>query len=110
MDRLSSSAKRVIEDGEALVSAASAYELSAKAIRGKLPGLENLTEQFEAICQEQAFGFLPIHVSHALAAAGLTTDHRDPFDRLIAAQSFVEDLAIVTLDPAFKQFGCKTIW
>jgi PIN domain nuclease of toxin-antitoxin system len=108
--RLSHTARDIIENGEIYISAASAYELAAKAVRGKLPGFEKISAEFEEICTKQNFMFLPITVPHALAAANLMIEHRDPFDRLIAAQSFVEDLPLVTVDPAFKLFGCKTIW
>ncbi len=109
-DRLSSTARDIIENGEIYVSAASAYELAAKAVRAKLLGFEKIGVEFEGICAVQKFVTLSITVPHALVAANLTTDHRDPFDRLIAAQSLVEDLAVVTVDPAFRLFGCKTIW
>jgi PIN domain nuclease of toxin-antitoxin system len=108
--RLSSQARDIIENGEIFVSAASAYELAAKAVRAKLPGFEKISVDFETICAAHNFVLLPITIPHALTAANLTTDRRDPFDRLIAAPSLVEDLTIVTFDPAFKPFGCKTIW
>jgi PIN domain nuclease of toxin-antitoxin system len=77
---------------------------------GKLSGLEKIGVDFEAVCTAENFALLPITMPHALAAAILTTDPRDPFDRLIAAQSLIEDLRVVTIDPAFRLFGCKTIW
>jgi PIN domain nuclease of toxin-antitoxin system len=40
----------------------------------------------------------------------LVCDHGDPFDRIIAAQALIEGMTIVTRDPVFAAFGCKTLW
>ncbi len=95
---------------EIFVSAASAYELAAKVRRGKLPEAEVLIRDFEKMCMAQRFTLLPITVSHALRAASFEQEHRDPFDRLIAAQSLLDELPVITIDPALADFGCKVIW
>lgn len=110
VDRLSPLARAAIEENNAFVSAVTAYELGIKFATGRLPAFQSIEDRFEMLCAEQNFSMLAIDVSHALTAAKLSLAHRDPFDRLLAAQSIVEDLAIVTIDPAFKLFGCKTIW
>ncbi len=110
LGRLSPSAREAIEDNDAFVSAVTAYELGIKFVSGRLPSFQALEGRFEMLCAEQNFNLLAVEVPHALAAAKLPLAHRDPFDRLLAAQSLVDDLAIVTIDPAFKLFGCKTIW
>jgi PIN domain nuclease of toxin-antitoxin system len=53
---------------------------------------------------------LPITLDHALAAGSLPGLHRDPFDRMLIAQSQLEAIPIVTLDPAFSEFPIDTIW
>jgi PIN domain nuclease of toxin-antitoxin system len=45
-----------------------------------------------------------------MRAGLLTGEHRDPFDRLIAAQALIEGLTVITRDPAFTAFGCDVIW
>lgn len=110
VERLSPLARAAIVENDAFVSAVTAYELGIKFATGKLPAFQAIDDQFEMLCAEQDFSLLAVDVSHALAASKLPLVHRDPFDRLLAAQSLVEGLAIVTLDPAFKLFGCKTIW
>jgi PIN domain nuclease of toxin-antitoxin system len=40
----------------------------------------------------------------------LAARHRDPFDRILAAQALLEDLPLVTNDPAFAGFGVKLLW
>jgi len=53
---------------------------------------------------------LPIELRHALAVENLPVYHRDPFDRLLVAQSQTDGLPIVTADPLFNHYGVKTIW
>jgi PIN domain nuclease of toxin-antitoxin system len=109
-NRLSAKAKSTIETQEIFVSAATAYELAVKMRRGNLPESDELIRNFESICNDQRFKFLSITVRHALHAAGLDDEHRDPFDRLIAAQSLVENIPVITVDPAIHKFGCNVIW
>jgi PIN domain nuclease of toxin-antitoxin system len=47
---------------------------------------------------------------HALHAGSYALAHRDPFDRLLAAQAELEGLTLVTRDPAFAEFPCETLW
>ena len=58
----------------------------------------------------QGFVQLPITVDHAQRAGGLPGPHRDPFDRMLIAQSQAEDLPLVTIDPVFGHYGTKIIW
>lgn len=53
---------------------------------------------------------LPVHYRHALAAAALPMRHKDPFDRMLAAQCLAEGLPCVTRDPAFAEYGVEAIW
>jgi len=53
---------------------------------------------------------LPITLDHLLAFEGLPLHHRDPFDRMLIAQSAEESLPIITSDPLFKQYAVETIW
>ena len=108
--RLSEPAITAINGGEVLVSAVTAYELGIKFAIGRLPVFEVLDRHFEEACSEHGFDLLPVSAKHALAAARLPIVHRDPFDRLLAAQSIVEDIPLVTVDAAFRHFGCKTLW
>jgi PIN domain nuclease of toxin-antitoxin system len=109
-ERLSKPAKLAISGGDVLVSAVTAYELGIKFALGRLPVFEVLEQHFEEACFEQGFELLPVSTTHALAAARLPIVHRDPFDRLLAAQSMVEETPLVTVDAAFRYFGCETVW
>ncbi|MEI9851340.1 MAG: type II toxin-antitoxin system VapC family toxin [Sphingomonas sp.] len=59
-----------------------------------------------------AAGFkpLPISFAHATRAGSYENDHRDPFDRLLAAQAELEDLVLMTNDRALAAFPCRTLW
>ena len=53
---------------------------------------------------------LEIKSIHALQAAALPMHHRDPFDRMLIAQSQIEQLPILTTDSAFDKYNIKVIW
>jgi PIN domain nuclease of toxin-antitoxin system len=57
-----------------------------------------------------AFESLDISVLHALRAGRLPGTHRDPFDRMLAAQARIEDLPIVSNDRVFDVYGVTRIW
>jgi|ERR1700733_1084348 PIN domain nuclease of toxin-antitoxin system len=110
--QLSKTARKTIEDGanEVFFSAASAWELAIKNQLGKLR-LPNTPEAFVSE-QLQLNGFRPlsITVSHSLHTASLPAIHRDPFDRILVAQSQLEQFAIVTTDRFIRQYEVSTIW
>jgi PIN domain nuclease of toxin-antitoxin system len=53
---------------------------------------------------------LPISLDHALAAAVLPGPHRDPWDRIMTAQALIEGMTVVTVDPAFGDYGVPVLW
>lgn len=111
-DRLSALARSVIMDQatEVFVSAASAWEIAAKQRLGKLDRLPSATEQFSELAAADGFVHLAISHLHALRAGGYGTEHRDPFDRMLAAQGELESLPLVTRDQAFTAFEVDTLW
>jgi PIN domain nuclease of toxin-antitoxin system len=56
------------------------------------------------------FRELPIHFRHVAALRALPDHHRDPFDRLIVAQARVDELTLVTADPALPPYGVRHLW
>lgn len=60
--------------------------------------------------QELGFFSLPITTEHAIKAGALAGAHRDPFDRMLMAQSILENLSLVSNEKIFDQFGVKRIW
>ena len=92
------------------VSAASAWEISTKVRIGKWPEAVGLAGLFLGVIEANGFEPLAITVRHAAHAGALAVEHPDPFDRMLAAQAELDDMAIVTLDPAFARFNVSVIW
>ncbi|MFM8844357.1 MAG: type II toxin-antitoxin system VapC family toxin [Gammaproteobacteria bacterium] len=110
--RLSGTAREVIagSENEVFVSAASIWEMRTKQRLGKLPLIPDLGVHVGDLLQKSRFTVLDIGWRHALAAGGYPADHRDPFDRMLAAQSALEALPLVTRDPVFSAFGNPCLW
>lgn len=109
---LSSTARAAIADAdnEILVSAVSAMEVCTKHRLGKLPSAARLAQDFEAIVDAQGFLELPIFIRHGKLAGGLQAAHKDPFDRLLIAQALSEDVALVSNEAVFDDFGVARVW
>lgn len=110
--RLTKKARKAIATPEepCFLSAASWWEMAIKISLGRL----TLAEGVDRFVAEQMAinGLLPLPVTlpHAGRVSTLPFHHRDPFDRLLAAQALVEELAIVSADPVFRRYGVKRIW
>ena len=93
-----------------LVSAASAWEIATKVRLGKLPGAEALEREFVEVMDHAGYTLLAIDVESALRAGRLIAEHRDPFDRMIAAQALASDIPILSTDARLDTFGVRRIW
>ena len=94
----------------ASVSAASAWEICTKVRIGKLPTAHDLCEDFPGFVARHGFEALAITVEHGRLAGRMAGAHKDPFDRMLAAQALIEDVPIITNDAAFVGFGVKVVW
>ena len=107
--RLSPEARRAIRDArdveEVFVSAVTAWEVAIEIALGRLRPLRTV----EDAVRESGFVELPITFRHAARVASLPSHHRDPFDRLLAAQAEIERLTLVTRDPAFEPYGISLL-
>lgn len=92
------------------VSPISAMEIATKHRVGKLPGVENVLATFDEALQADGFLSLPLLNVHARLAGSILGEHRDPFDRLLAAQAIVEGLMLVSSDTAFDALGARRLW
>ena len=110
--QLSAKARALIADpgNTVLVSTASAWEVAIKHRIGKLPEAGEAVRRFASLIREARMEALPIGIEHALQAGSFSMAHRDPFDRMLAAQSLIEGVPLVTQDPAFGAFGVETVW
>jgi PIN domain nuclease of toxin-antitoxin system len=93
-----------------LVSAATVWELSLKHHQGKLPQLEQAIGDLPGLLQSDGFEALPIALAHGLRAGAYSHPHRDPFDRMLAAQAELERLVLLTADPQLSTFPCQVLW
>jgi PIN domain nuclease of toxin-antitoxin system len=95
---------------EVYVSAASAWEISTKVRLGKLPEAEAFALEFSANLKRLGFLELAITVDHAQRAGLLPGHHRDPFDRMLMAQSQAENMPLISNEEIFDQYGIQRIW
>jgi PIN domain nuclease of toxin-antitoxin system len=111
-ERLSAGVLEVLGDPahQVFVSAASAWEIATKHRLGRLPSAEVLLQEGWNLLQAQGFIALPVSWRHGLRAGSYAQAHRDPFDRLLAAQAELDNLTLVTLDPALAAFPCRRLW
>ena len=107
---LSKKARKIIAGEDCLVSLASMWEIAIKASQGKL----KLPGRFDRYLPEQialnGFTQLEIGFRHVAGCSDLPWHHRDPFDRLLAAQALEEDVAVVSRDLVFEQYGVRRVW
>jgi len=109
--RLAQRLRRAIAhpDNRVYLSAASAWEIVIKASLGKLV----LPEPPEAFIRAQLLSneieALPVTIDHAIRLASLPAIHRDPFDRMLVAQSECEEMTLVTDDPVILRYDVRTL-
>ena len=98
------------EDVVVHFSPVSAYEIALKNQAGKFPDAQNLLRDYQRELEGAGWTELPLRSSHSLEAGRLPLVHRDPFDRLLAAQALVEDITFVSRDETVDQFGVRRLW
>ncbi len=110
--QLSEVARRFISDGEndLFLSAASTWEIAIKSAKGRLVLPENPGEYIANRMAIYRIQPLPIQISHTLRTYDLPDIHQDPFDRLLIAQSQMEDLPILTADTTIARYEVSIIW
>jgi PIN domain nuclease of toxin-antitoxin system len=111
-NRLSETAKTAIEDNfeQRFASSVSVWEIATKARTGKIDIGFIVGGSLVKLILGSGFQPLPLSLEHGDLAGSMPGNHKDPFDRMLAAQSLIEDIPLVTRDPAIKQFGVRTIW
>ncbi len=111
-EKLSTAALDVMENesNDIAVSAASAWEIATKFRIGKLPGCEAIALDVAGHIRRQGFEELAIGVADAERAGRLPGPHRDPFDRMLAAQALARELPFISVDPMFDGFNVIRVW
>ncbi|WP_395092224.1 type II toxin-antitoxin system VapC family toxin [Armatimonas sp.] len=111
--QLSPTARRMIEDlgNDRYLSIASIWEMSIKHGIGKLPFAQPIEIFIPTQLRINRIDILPITQEHAFQAGQLPTHHRDPFDRMLIAQSLIEAIPLVSADTNFSAYtGLNQIW
>jgi PIN domain nuclease of toxin-antitoxin system len=98
------------ESNVIFVSAASAWEIATKVRLNKLPGAEKLERNFMDVMDAAGYTSLAIDIPSALRAGRFVAAHRDPFDRMIAAQALAQDIPVLSPDHQLDQFAVRRIW
>lgn len=97
-------------DNDLLLSVASAWEIQIKAQLGKLQVKRSLAEIIRDQRRINHLRVLPIQLKHVLSLQELPLHHRDPFDRLLIAQTRVEGAIMLSHDPLFAQYDIDVTW
>lgn len=110
--QLSTTASQLICDltNQIFVSAASGWEITTKVRTGRWPAVDPLARTFRATIASQGFLELAITVEHACLSGSMAGAHRDPFDRMLAAQSKTENMSVISIDNRLDQFAIKRLW
>lgn len=108
--QLSKKALGIIETNDVIVSVASLWEISIKTSLGKLTLAEPFNDFFPKQLIINGIDILSITISHLNKVNTLKFVHRDPFDRLIIAQSLVENIPLISKDIEFKAYGVDLVW
>ena len=101
---LTRAARKIIAETQntLMVSAASAREIATKVRLGKLPTAADLVSEFSGQMEREGFQLLAISAEHAIRAGLLPGPHKDPFDRMLIAQSQAENIPIITNEQCLK--------
>lgn len=109
---LTRTARKVVSEtrNAVIVSAASAWEISTKFRLGRLPAAGDLVSDFPGQMEREGFELLAITASHAIRAGLLPGVHKDPFDRMLVAQSQAEGIPIISSETTFDTYAVRRLW
>jgi PIN domain nuclease of toxin-antitoxin system len=110
--KLSHKAKSALTSAsnEAFVSVVSIREIATKVRIGKMQEPGNLLKDPHLALTSLGFRDLPLTLGHARLGGLLSHPHKDPFDRMLAAQALLEGLTLVSVDSVFDNFAVARLW
>jgi PIN domain nuclease of toxin-antitoxin system len=110
--RLSARSRTLIGAGEnaVVVSVVSIWEIAIKAGLGQLEVPPDLRSYLQGQIARNRFVLLPVLLAHAVAVRDLPPHHRDPFDRMLIAQSRTERLSLLSRDTRMKAYEVDVLW
>lgn len=109
--KLGEKARQLISEptNQIFISPATYWEVAIKVSIGKYPLTVPFEVFFNTALEENSFSILPIGINHAAVLASLPMHHRDPFDRMIIAQSIAEKIPVISSDAQFDSYNLKRI-
>jgi PIN domain nuclease of toxin-antitoxin system len=108
--RLSDRVRTLLPKAEVWISVASLWEIIAKVQVGKLKLPTPVRDYLTLKLRENGVSVLPLTFDHVRRLEELPLHHRDPFDRILIAQSLEENLPLITADSLFKNYAVRLIW
>ena len=110
--QLSAIARQLIQDPshDRFISTATIWEMAIKFGLKKLPLSLPYRHWIDKAIADLGLIMLQITLDHAERHAGLPWHHRDPFDRLLAAQALVENISLISADDSFDPYGVSRLW
>lgn len=108
--RLSDRVRTLLPKAEVWISVASLWEIIAKVQVGKLKLPTPVRDYLTLKLRENGVSVLPLTFDHVRRLEELPLHHRDPFDRILIAQSLEENLPLITADALFKNYAVRLIW
>ena len=109
--RLPQHIREMLEDdsNDVYFSVVSLWEMSIKSRNGKLDLNRSLID-FVHLLQHNGFQILKVGLKHVYCLDSLDIHHKDPFDRMLIAQTLAEDFALVSCDDVFDQYEVQRFW
>ncbi len=101
---------QILAETTAYFSKASVWEMAIKIKTGKLSLKQPLDLFIDNFHIDYKFKLLDISLQHIYQTQQLPLHHRDPFDRLLIAQSIIENIAVISSDVIFDAYGIRRIW
>ncbi|WP_201324474.1 type II toxin-antitoxin system VapC family toxin [Pseudanabaena sp. lw0831] len=95
---------------EVILSVVSLWEMQIKIQLGKLTLRDDLELMLKIQQERNNISLISVTLSHILELRTLPLHHKDPFDRILIAQSKVENATLISRDSVFKSYECSVIW
>lgn len=97
-------------ENEVYISPASHWEIAIKISLGRYRPRQDFVTFWETGIRTPGFHMLPVNVPHTARLIALPFHHKDPFDRLLIAQSQADSLTLVSADAVFDAYGVTRLW
>ncbi len=108
--KLSERVRTLLPVADVWISVASLWEIIAKVQVGRLTLPSPIGDYLAAKLIANGVSVLPLTFDHVRRLEDLPLHHRDPFDRILIAQSLIESMPLVSADQQFKKYSVELIW